>query len=308
MYLGELEHAIALLEHGRAIAEQSWFSDVERADALFRLGCCRYKLSEITTAVSLYTVALDLCDRSGRPCDRLRAQILRWRSACYRRQRDWDAARADVERALELAEAIGDDRTIAQACLQASIVAEREGQWIMAQFYAERARELFVGLGDVFGVGRCLNNLGGLAFLLGRTEDARRYLKESFAILLDLGRDVEAAYAISSLAQIQLRSGEYYEAERLARRALVFIGSRLDHRVELGNAQLVLGRSLLEQGRLHEAEDVLRQAGQSLERAAIGERAAVWLAQGELSTARGDTEQAAALYRRAAEALQDFHF
>jgi tetratricopeptide (TPR) repeat protein len=178
----------------------------------------------------------------------------------------------------------------------------------MSQFYAERARELFVGLGDVFGVGRCLNNLGGLAFLLGRADEARRHLKDSFRILLDLGRDVEAAYAVSSLAQVQLRSGEFEEAERLARRALVFIGSRVDHRVELGNAQLVLGRALLEQDRLDEAEETFRQAEHTLERAAIGERAAVWLAQGEAATRRGDANGAAALYRRAAEALQDFHF
>jgi hypothetical protein len=34
----------------------------------------------------------------------------------------------------------------------------------------------------------------------------------------------------------------------------------------------------------------------------------VWLAQGESATLRGDTTAAAELYRRAAEALQDFHF
>jgi tetratricopeptide (TPR) repeat protein len=163
-------------------------------------------------------------------------------------------------------------------------------------------------LGDVFGVGRCLNNLGGLSFLLGKPDVARRQLKESFAILLDIGRDVEAAYAVSSLAQVQLRTGEFDEAERLARRALVFIGSRVDHRVELGNAQLVLGRSLLEQGKLDEADETFRHAERTLDRAAIGERASVWLAQGESATRRGDTTTAAELYRRAAEALQDFHF
>jgi hypothetical protein len=84
-------------------------------------------LQQLERADARIRTALELCDRSGRPCDRLRAQILRWRSACYRRQRDWDAARADVERALELAEAIGDRRTAADAYVQASLVAERSG-------------------------------------------------------------------------------------------------------------------------------------------------------------------------------------
>ena len=234
--------------------------------------------------------------------------MLERRARCHRHNRDWSAARSDVERALELAESLGDDRLIAQACLQASVVAEREGQWILAQFYAERARETFVQLGDVFGAGKCLNNLGGLAFLLGDTEGSRKLLQDSFRILLDLGRDVEAAYAVSSLAQVELRSGDFETAERLARRALVFLGSRTDHRTEHGNAQIVLGRAVLEQGRIEEAEEIFAQAERTLDRAAPGERAAVWLAQGDAAARRGALEESADRYRRAAEALQDFHF
>lgn len=306
--LGQVEQALSVLEGVLALTDDPAATDLDRATFRFHLGCARLALGAVAEATSELTLALDLANRASDPSDRLRALVLERRARCHRHNRDWSAARSDVERALELAESLGDERTIAQACFQASIVAEREGQWIMAQFYAERARSLFVELGDVFGVGKCLNNLGGLAFLLDKPDEARRLLKESFTTLLDLGRDVEAAYAVSSLAQVQLRTGEPEEAERLARRALVFIGSRVDHRTELGNAQLVLGRALLEQGRLDEAEQTFRLAERTLERAALGERAAVWLAQGEHATRRGDTDAAAALYRRAAEALQDFHF
>lgn len=306
--LGRVHDALPLLEQARALAERACASEQERAVVLYHLGAARLALGDVAEACSLLTLALDLCNRSAAPDDLLRSQILERRGRCHRHNRDWSAARADVERALELAESLGDTRAIAQACLQASVVSEREGQWIMSQFYAERARQLFLELDDLLGVGKCLNNLGGLEFLLGKPEEARKHLKESFAILLDLGRDVEAAYAVSSLAQVQLRTGELDDAERLARRALVFIGSRPDHRIELGNAQIVLGRALVELGRLDEADEALREAERTLERAAVGERAAVWLAQGELATRRGQTDAAADLYRRAAEALQDFHF
>jgi tetratricopeptide (TPR) repeat protein len=306
--LGQVEQALSMLESVRGLLDCPAATELDRATFRFHLGCVRFALGAVAEATSELTLALDLANRAGETSDRLRALVLERRARCHRHNRDWSAARADVERALELAESIGDDRAIAQACLQASIVAEREGQWMMAQFYAERARALFVELGDVFGVGRCLNNLGGLAFLLGHPDEARRLLKESFTTLLDLGRDVEAAYAVSSLAQVQLRTGEAEDAERLARRALVFIGSRVDHTTELGNAQLVLGRALLEQDRTDEAEDTFRLAERTLERAAMGERAAVWLAQGDAATRRADSDGAAALYRRAAEALQDFHF
>ncbi len=305
---GEIDGALTALEGARQLADEPEATDAERAALFFHLGDAKLASGAVAEAASLLTLALDLCNRTAQPDDRLRALVLERRARCHRHNRDWAAARFDVERALELAEVLGDDATLAQASLQASIIAEREGQWILAKFYAEQARELFVNLGDVFGIGRCLNNLGGLAFLLGKPEDARSHLKESFAILLDLGRDVEAAYAVSSLAQVQLRTGEFEDAERLARRALVFIGSRVDHRVELGNAQLVLGRALLEQNKLDEADDAFGLAEHTLERAALGERAAVWIAQGETATARKDAVAAAALFRRAAEALQDFHF
>ena len=40
----------------------------------------------------------------------------------------------------------------------------------------------------------------------------------------------------------------------------------------------------------------------------VGHRAAAWIAKADLDTSRGSAEAAAAHYRRAAEALQDFHF
>ena len=78
---------------------------------------------------------------------------------------------------------------------------------------------------------------------------------------------------------------------------------------EIGNARLVLGRALLEQDRLDEAEAALAEAEDALAQLSSGShRAAAWVAQGDLAQRRGDDRAAAALYRRAAEALQDFRF
>ena len=114
----------------------SGVGNVYRAEVLFRLGTCRYKLSSITTALALYSQALDLVERSGLPADRLRSHILSWRSRCYRRQRDWEAAREDIERALELAEGLNDRRSMANAYFQASLVAERTGHGVLARTHA----------------------------------------------------------------------------------------------------------------------------------------------------------------------------
>jgi tetratricopeptide (TPR) repeat protein len=309
LYLGEVRRAIEDLDRGRAISEGPSFSDVDRAEVLFRLATCRYKLNSITTALALYTQSLELVERSGLPADRLRSHILGWRSRCYRRQRDWEAAREDIERALELAEGLNDRRGMANAYFQASLVAERTGHWVLARSHAEKARAIYEELRDQSNVGKLLNEIGALNFQLGRPEDAVSYLKESFKVLIDVGDDIDAARVISSLAQVHLRTGKVELAEEQARQALDMLHHREDHLDEIGNAQLVLGRALLEQDRLDEAEQALSASEASFEQlSSISHRAEAWIAQGDLVARRGDDRQAAKHYRRAAAALQDFHF
>ena len=307
--LGEVREAIELLESARRIVETEQFSDIDRADVVYRVGVCRYKLSSISTAIALFDEALRLADAARLPCDVLKSNILSWRSRCYRRQRDWEAAREDVSRALELAEGLSDRRTLAQVYFQASMLAEREGHWVLARNYAERAKAQLEEISDRAGVGRLLNNLGAFTFLLGRPEEAVEYLKEAFGVALEVGHDQDAAQAVSSLAQVHLRTGEPVKAEEQARHALKLLDGRVDFLDEIGNAQLVLGRALLDQKRFDESEAMLAEAESSFDQlSSASHRAAAWVAQGDLAERRGDDKRAATLYKRAAEILQDFRF
>ncbi|HZD86939.1 MAG TPA: tetratricopeptide repeat protein [Gaiellaceae bacterium] len=309
MRVGEQRAALKLLNEAREISEAESFSDVERADVLLRLGGCRYQLNSIQTALALLNEALGLADRSGLPCDRLKANILAWRARCWIRQRDFEAARDDVERALELARSVDDLRTIGAAYFQASQLADREGHWVLARTYAERAREAYAELSDRVHVGDLTNNLGGLNFLLGNTDEAISLLKEAFSIALETGRDVDAGRAVSSLAEIHLRTGSVEQAEEQARHALELLAERVDYLDEIGSARLTLGRALLEQNRLDEAEQEFTAAEASFEGVgSASHRAAAWVARGDLASRRGDHEVAAGLYRSAAEALQDVRF
>jgi tetratricopeptide (TPR) repeat protein len=309
LYLGEIREAVSRLLQARRIAEGPQFSDVDRADVLFRLGCCRYKLSSISTALALFNEALSVAEECGLPCDRLRARIFGWRSRCYRRQRDWEAAREDVEQALELAQSLGDLRAMADARFLGSLIAERQGRWVLARSYAEQARALYEQIDDRTNAGKLLTTLGALSFLLGKPPEAVRYLKQAAAVAIELGSDPDAAQAISSLAQVHLRSGRPKLAEKQARHALELLGSRVDFIDEIGNTQLVLGRALLEQDRLEEAEYELARADRSFEQlGSVSHRAAVWAAQADLAVRRGDRDNAVRLYQHAVEGLQDFHF
>jgi len=309
MRLGAIRPALELLLEARSISEDNGFSDIERANVLFTLGVCRYHLSSIQTAIGLFNESLGLAERSGMPSDKLRSNILAFRSRCWRRQRDYEAAREDIERALQLAEDANDMRTIGAAYYQASLVAEREGHWVLSRTYAEKARAAYEELSDRAFVGELTNNLGGLNFLLGKTDEAIELLKQAFGIALETGHEADAARAISSLAQVHLRTGSIEQAEEQARHALRLLDGRTDYLDEIGNAQLVLGRSLLEQDRLDEAEATFRSAESSFDTlGSASHRAAVWVARGDLAAKRGDDRLAAHLFRTAAEALQDFRF
>jgi len=306
---GDVKSALAMLGEARELVEREEFSDIDRAEVLYRLGVCRYLLSSISTAVSLFNEALVLGERSGLPSDELRLNVFSWRSRCYRRQRDYEAAREDVELALELAEAMHDARALGAAYFQASVLAERDGHWVLARTYAEKAKAQYEELSDRANVGRLLNNLGGLEFLLGKPEQAVEHLKHAFSVALEIGRDEDAATAVSSLAQVHLRTGDVKRAEEQALHALEIIGDREDMLDEIGAARLVLGRALLAQDRFDEAGLALAEAESAFAQlSSTSHRAAAWIAQGDLASRRADERGAAALYRKAAEALQDVRF
>jgi tetratricopeptide (TPR) repeat protein len=306
---GEIREALDVLVEARELSEAPHFSDVERADVLFRLGVCRYKLSSIATAIGIFDEALALAESSDLPCDLLRADILGWRSRCRRRQRDFEAAQEDVERALELAQAMDDRRVIANTYFQASLVAERMGHWIQSRSYAQQAKALYQELNDERNTGRLMLMLGGLHLLLGKPEQAIEHLKASFALAIEADSKPDAAQAVGGLAMVHLHLEDYESAEKQARTALELLEGREDFLHEIGPSSLVLGRALMEMGRLEEAEECFTAADAAAEQLqSVSHRAGAWVALGDLASRRGDDREAARLYRNAAEALQDIRF
>jgi len=307
--VGQVKEAIELLLRGRELVERGGFSDIDLADVLYRLAVCRYKLSSVSTAIALFDEALSLAERSGLPCDLLRSDILQRRSRCHRRLRDYVAAHDDVERALELAQELGDRAAIANAYFQASLVSQRQGHYVLSRSYAQRAKELYQQLNDERNVGRLLLMLGGLTLLLGDEDNAVEQLKASYSRALDTDSPADAAQALEGIARVHLNRGEYDQAEGLARDALELLQGREDYLHEVCPSQLVLGRALLERGRLDEAEECFRAADAAAEQlASISHRTEAWVALGDLAARRGHDREAARLYRNAAEALQEIRF
>jgi tetratricopeptide (TPR) repeat protein len=306
---GRVELADATLGRACGLAEGHAYTGVDRAESLFRLGACRLTRGQVTNAVSLFTVALGLAEHGSIGGDHVAARALEWRARAYVRQREWEAAQADAERSLELADQLRDDRLRSLSLMQCSVIAERHGDARLALFYAERAHTLAVDSGDRRTEARLLNNMGGLRFLLGEAEQAVPLLQAAYALFLELGNDADAAQVVSSLAQVHLRCGAPQLAEEQARHALAILDDRDDYLDERGNVHLVLGRALLRLDRDGDAMTQFAAAEWLFERyGSASHLAAAWMAQGEAYARAGDLEASVELYRRAAEALQDVHF
>src|ERR1700722_1159372 len=121
-----------------------------------------------------------------------------------------------------------DPKALGEAYFEASMIAERDGHWVLARTYAERAKAQYEELTDRMNVGRLLNNLGGLEFLLGKPEKAIARLREAFALSLEHGSSDDVATVISSLAQVCLKTGDPVAAQAHPRRALRRLGERED--------------------------------------------------------------------------------
>ncbi len=308
MTLGNLEHAAGLLEQADGIVRSPRFDVSDRADVLFRRGCVDFQRGNVAEAINELTGAIELnAQSSARPL--VTANAHEWRSRCYQFRRDWDAAGNDAERALEIALRIADEPAQARALFQASLVAERKRDWLVARVNAEQALELFRNQDNTLAVSRILNNLGGIDFLLGDAGSAEAHLLAAIEAADAAGSEPDLAQAVSSLAQVYLRTNRPAEARVRAERAAELLTGRTDFLDELVNAQIVVARSLAAEGDTDGAASWLDRADHAVD--ALGStshRAAALIARGDLVRSLGDPDAAADYFRRAAESLQDLHF
>jgi tetratricopeptide (TPR) repeat protein len=303
--MGRMAAAADLLGEARALADGPNGTRDEQAEVAYLTAVCCYSISDIATAQDEFGQALTLLDEVDHPNYRLRLDIHQWRSRCYRRQRDFEAAREDIDRALELCNAVDDIRPRAEVYLQASLVADRRGRWVLARRYAETSRDLYEAVGDTVTKGRVLNNIAGINHELGDNDAAVAQLREAFAVFVEADLEAEAGYVLSSLAEIHRAEGDLEEAEAVAARALHLLGGRIDHIQEIGTAQLVIARAHLEQGELDEAEQILAVVDASYAATeSVAHQARSWMARGELELLRENDAEAARLYREAAVAFQ----
>ena len=262
---GSLEQAI--LTYESLLEKPSLSPGVPRTMVSVRLAMAYSECGDLARAVDVGEQALAHLERLEPPEDvGVQVELISTLAGCYLERGDLTRAQILIDRALALAADAGSARARAAAAWNAAVIAQARHDAVGARLHADRALALFAEL----------DNARFVAML--RVVSAGLLLRQAQP-------DPRAALPALRLALVELQD----------------VGTRLD----LGYARTEEARALLSAGDLDEAGDTGRRALLDL---ATGDRLQTGhtlLVVGRVAMARGDTEDALALLRQAATALEE---
>ena len=215
--VGRLAQALTWYETALAIAEGL-------QDRRPELGALR-SLGEVCLALGRYTEAARHFQRSLAiseaefdqasaiiACDRLGDAALA--------QSEWAGAEAWYGRGLRLAEGARDARGMGRLERSLAMLARKQGDLTTADIHLRRARALVESVGAADAMAQVLNGQGQLDAQLGRHSVASATYREALAWAQRAPRDAGLEVSIRlNLAELQLETGRFLEAEAELRRA-----------------------------------------------------------------------------------------
>lgn len=187
-----------------------------------------------------------------------RAQLLVWYGHLRLEQGRPDDAIHWCERAIEEAEAAGDQDALGHALRLLDWAYADRGQPELA-VHSARAIALYEELGDLPNQASVLNNLGGFAYWAGNWTEALDLYRRANALDEQVGDVIGAALGRNNMAEILTDQGRWVEAEELfrdAERALRAAGFSS----ALPLVRINLGRTAARIGHFDEAEELLETA------------------------------------------------
>jgi predicted ATPase/class 3 adenylate cyclase len=163
------------------------------------------------------------------------------------RQGDFDAARPQLEKALEIARKTSLRRVEAESLRDLGTICYEQSNFDQAQVYYEQALQLAREIGDRLGEGYALNNLGLVARRQADYARARDYHEQSLRIRREIGDRRGEGMVLNSLGILTLMRADYTAATAYLEQALPLAREIEDRWLEgrmlinLGSARLNLG-------------------------------------------------------------------
>ncbi len=180
------------------------------------------------------------------------AQLLNIYGLFALKQREPEAARARLERSLEIYLLTNNLRRQAYPLANLGMVASYLGDYAAAQTYYEKSLAISREVGHRAGESLILQNLGWILGMRGDYQAARAHLERSLRLSRETGHRTSELYALINLSACTETLGEAETAFQSAYKALILARETSDRNGEAW-AQTYLGHSLSALGRLEAA-------------------------------------------------------
>jgi class 3 adenylate cyclase/tetratricopeptide (TPR) repeat protein len=206
-------------------------------------------------AARLFSQALDL---AGQEPTEQRLRFLLGRAEARWGLFELDLAAVDVDEALVVANALGDERGRARVLLSRAEVEQRQGALASAHATLDEALNNFRALGDRKGEAETLRHLGMTRLFQRAYKEAEASTQAALSIFCELGDRRGEAWALQNLAWVAYLSGRVSEAEaRIDESAATF--AELGDQAGLAWANGLLAFTRFHQGHLTEAEQLAEE-------------------------------------------------
>jgi predicted ATPase/class 3 adenylate cyclase/Tfp pilus assembly protein PilF len=219
-------------------------------------------------------------------------------------QDDAERGRSFLQRALALAEQLGDDVGRADALYGLGCIADALGEYDRAEALIEECLDAYLALNDTWGVALATNNLGLLAKYRGEFEWAQQLLEEGLELARHLGQRRALGILLFNLGYVHWCVGDRQRARERYEEALVAlrdVGERLVTAMTTNELGLLAGA----EGDFGRARELMQETLETYQDLDYKPGLAEWLEnQSRIAGFEGDARRAAVLYG-AADALRE---
>lgn len=151
---------------------------------------------------------------------RLLAEAEVWRGCALNQLGHWEEGHSVQEAAIPLCESVSDLASLSHALNDVAFAHEAAGRFARSRFYKERALEVAERLGDPAGIANMAFRCGQLAFLQGAWGDAEAFFLRARSLVDLIGSTAIAPYPHFGLARLALARGVVDEARAHAQTCL----------------------------------------------------------------------------------------